>query len=90
MRLAGNTRGIRTGSPDRRDHEIAFAEPFDVLPDLHHLADGFMTEDQIFQALRRGAKLEADDVAVRAANSHLERMNQDLLRRIQARFRNRD
>ena len=68
MRLAGNTGRIRTGSPDRRDHEIAFAEPFDVPPDLNHLADGFMTEDQVFQALGRGAKLEADDVPVRAAN----------------------
>src|SRR5206468_3361254 len=76
---AGDTRGVIARTTDRRDHEVTLADAFDSLSHLHDLTDGFMPQHEVVKPGRRGSEFETDDISIGPADSHLQRVKEDLL-----------
>ncbi len=68
----GHAIGVRAGTADHWDHEIAGVDPRHLGADLHGLAERFVADDENVGADGRGPVVEGTDLPVGAADSDIE------------------
>ena len=86
VRAAGDARLARTGTAYHRDRQVSRAEIRDVVAYLQNLDQRLVAEHEVVLARRWSTVLEPRDLAIRAADAHLEHACEDLGRSFQARL----
>lgn len=69
---------IGTRAPDRRHHEIADGDAFHLRAGVRDFAERFVTEHEVIGARRRRAIDKRADLAVRAADADIKRLDANL------------
>ena len=63
---------VRAGTPHHRHHQVALPDARDAAAYFHDLTQGFVADNQAVLTGRRDTVVEAADLAVGAADTHLQ------------------